>query len=225
MRVLVVEDDAKTARSLSRGLREAGFLVDVVVSAQEGLAYALEGGYDLLLLDVMLPDREGWWVLEELRRSGAKVPVICLTARDAVSDRVRGLELGADDCVAKPFAFAELLARVRAVLRRGPELFPEVYRVGDLEVDVRACRARRAGQELALTPKEFALLALLARRPEQVFTRRMIAAKVWDTTGEVDANVVDVAIHRLREKVDKPFATPLIHTVRGVGYVLKAPQS
>ncbi|GBC79796.1 Transcriptional activator protein CzcR [bacterium HR09] len=225
MRILVIEDDRKTAGFLRKGLTEAGFVVDVAETAEDGLFQVTSASYDAVLLDVMLPDKEGWWVLGEMRRQGLHVPVICLTARGSVPDRVKGLELGADDYVVKPFAFSELLARLRAVLRRTPEPREEVIRVADLEVDLTRHRATRAGKLLDLSAKEFALLALLARRAGQVLTRTMIAELVWDASFDFDSNVVDVAIHRLREKVDKPFAFPLIHTLRGVGYVLEPRES
>ena len=221
MRVLVIEDEPKAATFLHKGLTEAGFVVDTLASVVDGLFQALNAEYDLILLDIMLPDGEGWSVLTELRRAGRQTPVICLTARDAVSDRVRGLELGADDYVVKPFAFSELLARVRSVLRRGPDRRPNVLSVADLEVDVARHHARRAGRKLDLTPKEFALLALLARCPGEVLTRTSIAEQVWDASFDCDSNVVDVSIRRLRQKVDEPFGEHLIHTVRGVGYVLE----
>lgn len=221
MRLLVVEDEAKTAAFLRKGLTEAGFVVDVHGTAVDGLFHAINLDYDLVLLDVMLPDGDGWSVLGEMRRAGRTTPVICLTARDAVSDRVRGLELGADDYVVKPFAFSELLARIRTVLRRGPDRKAEVLRVADLEVDVARHRARRAGQKLDLSPKEFVLLALLARCTGEVLSRTTIAEQVWDASFDSDSNVVDVAIRRLRQKVDEPFGERLVHTVRGVGYVLE----
>jgi two-component system copper resistance phosphate regulon response regulator CusR len=221
MRLLVIEDEPKTAAFLRKGLSEAGFVVDCCATAVDGLHQATSTDYDLVLLDVMLPDGEGWSVLEELRRAGRATPVICVTARDAVADRVRGLELGADDYVVKPFAFSELLARVRTVLRRGPDRRPEVVRVGDLEVDAVRHRAQRAGVKLELSPKEFLLLALLARSAGEVLTRTTIAEQVWDASFDSDSNVVDVVISRLRQKVDDAFGERLIHTVRGVGYVLE----
>jgi two-component system copper resistance phosphate regulon response regulator CusR len=221
MRLLVVEDELKAVAFLRKGFSEAGFVVDTEDTAAGGLFQALNGEHDLILLDIMLPDGDGWSVLTELRRAGRQTPVICLTARDAVSDRVHGLELGADDYVVKPFAFSELLARVRSVLRRGPERRTEVFRVADLEVDVARHRAHRAGQKLDLAPKEFALLAVLARCSGEVLTRTTIAEQVWDAAFDYDSNVVDVSIRRLRQKVDGPFGERLIHTVRGVGYVLE----
>jgi len=221
VRLLLIEDEPKAATFICKGLTEAGFIVDSHRTVVDGLFQALNAEYDLILLDIMLPDGEGWSVLTELRRAGRRTPVICLTARDAVSDRVRGLELGADDYVVKPFAFSELLARVRSVLRRGPDRRPDVLSVGDLEVDVARHRASRAGRKLDLTPKEFALLALLARCAGEILTRTSIAEHVWEASFDFDSNVVDVSIRRLRRKVDDPFNEHLIHTVRGVGYVLE----
>ncbi|HUX34338.1 MAG TPA: winged helix-turn-helix domain-containing protein, partial [Gemmatimonadaceae bacterium] len=178
--------------------------------------------YDLLILDIMLPRRTGWEILEALRTGGVRVPVICLTARDTVEDRVRGLELGADDYVVKPFAFAELLARVRSALRRGPTVERGVERVGDLEIDFIRQRATRQGKALDLTPREFALLGLLVRRRGEPLDRREIATQVWGMPGDSDSNAIDVAIRRLRGKVDDPFSRRLIRTVRGIGYVLES---
>jgi two-component system copper resistance phosphate regulon response regulator CusR len=221
MRLLVIEDERKTARYLRQGLAENGFAVDVASRGEDGLRLAQAGDYDLLILDVMLPGRDGWSVLAELRRAGRRTPVLFLTARDAVPDRVKGLELGADDYLVKPFAFAELLARVRSVLRRGPARLPETLCVADVELDLLRHRASRASQRLDLTPKEFALLSLLARRAGEVLPRALIAEQVWDMTFDCDSNVVDVHVRRLRSKVDDPFGRKLIHTVRGVGYVLE----
>ena len=220
MRILVVEDEAKTAAYLRKGLAENGFVVEVAARGEAGLQMALRGDYDLIILDVGLPERDGWSILEELRREGRQTPVLFLTARDQVRDRVRGLELGADDYLVKPFAVSELLARVRSVLRRGPRRQPETLRIADLEIDLVRQRASRAGQLLHLTPKEFALLALLARRAGEVLSRTIITEQVWDMNFDSDTNVVDVAVRRIRSKVDDPHPQKLIRTIRGVGYVL-----
>jgi two-component system copper resistance phosphate regulon response regulator CusR len=221
MKVLIIEDERKTAAYLRKGLTENGFVVDVAADGAGGLLQATTGAFDLIVLDVMLPGQDGWSVLRALRQAGAQTPVLFLTARDAVEDRVKGLDLGADDYLVKPFAFSELLARVRTVLRRGPARQPETLQVGDLEMDLIRHRATRAGQRLDLTPKEFGLLSLLARRKGEVLTRTLIAEQVWDVTFDADSNVVDVHVRRLRAKVDEPFDRKLIHTVRGVGYVLE----
>jgi two-component system copper resistance phosphate regulon response regulator CusR len=221
VKILVVEDEPKTAAFLAKGLGEAGFAVDVARTGDEGLALARDGGYDLIVLDIQLPGLDGWGVLTELRRAGRRTPVLFLTARDSVEDRVRGLELGADDFLVKPFAFAELLARVRAVVRRGPGRQPDSLRVADLELDMSRQRATRAGRPLDLSPKEFVLLALLARRAGEPVSRAAITEQVWDIDFDPESNVVDVHVRRLRAKVDDPFETKLVHTVRGVGYVLE----
>lgn len=220
MRILVVEDDKKAAAYLRKGLTENGFVVDVAGQGEDGLHLMSTGHYDLAILDVMLPERDGWSILAELRRRGKQTPVLFLTARDTVQDRVKGLELGADDYLVKPFAFSELLARIRSVLRRGPGRQPEVLRIADLELDLLQHKAVRGGKRLDLTPKEFALLSLLARRKGEVLSRTLIAEQVWDMNFDSDTNVVDVAVRRLRSKVDDPWPQKLIHTVRGMGYVL-----
>ncbi len=222
MRILVVEDEKKTAAYLQKGLTENGFVVDVCAHGIDGLHAAVAADYDLILLDVMLPGRDGWSILKALRQQDRQTPVLFLTARDAVADRVKGLELGADDYLVKPFAFSELLARMRTILRRGSGRQPEVLRVGDLEIDLARHRASRGGQRLELTPKEFLLLALLARRQGEVLSRTLIAEQVWDMNFDSDTNVVDVHVRRLRAKVDDPCKNKLIHTVRGMGYVLEA---
>src|SRR5687768_2695667 len=223
MKLLVVEDERKTAAFLEKGLQENGFTVDVATDGEDGLHLAQTGEYDLLILDVMLPQRDGWGVLQELRRHGKQTPALILTARATVDDRVKGLELGADDYLIKPFAFSELLARVRSVLRRGPVRQQSIIVVADLEIDLTKRRATRGGQRLHLTPKEFGLLSLLAQRQGEVLSRTYIAEQVWDMNFSSDTNVLDVHVRRLRAKVDDPFPTKLIRTVRGVGYVLDDP--
>jgi two-component system, OmpR family, copper resistance phosphate regulon response regulator CusR len=221
MRLLLVEDDRKTVAYLRKGLVEARFTVDVAYRGDDGLHMARTADYDLIVLDVMLPGRDGWSIIAALRESGRQTPVLFLTAMDAVYDRVRGLELGADDYLVKPFAFSEFLARVRSVLRRGSGRQKEILRIADLEVDTLRFTASRSGRKLELTPKEFSLLALLTRRAGDVLSRTLIAEQVWDMNFDSDSNVVDVHVRRLRAKVDDPFPVKLIHTVRGVGYVLE----
>lgn len=221
MKILIVEDEVKTSKFLKKGFEEAGFVVDVASDGFESLHLALEVDFDLIILDVMLPGLEGWQVLSRLRQAGCRSLVLLLTARDAVHERVRGLELGADDYLVKPFAFSELLARVRTLLRRGPARQPETIRTADLEIDLLRQRATRAGQRLDLTSKEFSLLTLLARRQGEVLSRTLIAEAVWDMNFDSDTNVVDVNVRRLRSKVDDPFSHKLIQTVRGAGYVLE----
>jgi len=221
MRILIVEDEVKTARYLSKGLGESGYVVHTAADGEEGLLLALTNDYELLICDIMLPKYDGWSMVEKVRRAGRNVPIIFLTARDSVSDRVRGLDLGADDYLVKPYAFSELLARIRSVLRRGPARTGDVLRVGDLELDPHRHRATRHGRDLQLTAKEFALLSLLMRRRGEVLTRTVIAEQVWDIHFDTDTNVVDVAVRRLRQKVDDPFEQKLVRTVRGLGYVLE----
>jgi two-component system copper resistance phosphate regulon response regulator CusR len=221
MRILIIEDEEKTANYLRKGLMENTFAVDVSDNGVEGLRLAESNDYSVIILDVMLPGMDGWEVLRALRGKGKTTPVLFLTAKDAVPDRVKGLELGADDYLVKPFAYSELLARIHTLMRRGPVLRPNVLRVADLELDFQALRASRAGKRLDLTPKEFALLALLMQRGGEVLTRTRIAERIWNVDFESDANVVDVHMRRLRIKVDEPFEKKLIQTVRGVGYVLE----
>jgi two-component system, OmpR family, copper resistance phosphate regulon response regulator CusR len=220
MKILVVEDERKSAQYLEKGLRESGYDVEVAEHGDLGLKMALGSDYDLIILDIMLPGRDGWSILREMHKGGKKTPVLFLTARDTVDDRVKGLELGADDYLVKPFAFSELLARVRSVLRRNPQRQPERVKIADLELDLFRQRAVRAGDKLDLTPKEFALLSLLARRAGEVLTRNTIAEQVWDVRFNSDTNVVDVHVRRLRSKLDDPYDKKLLHTVRGIGYVL-----
>jgi two-component system copper resistance phosphate regulon response regulator CusR len=222
MRILVIEDEPKTGDYVKQGLTEAGFVVDLARDGTDGLHQALSEAYDLAVLDVMLPGMDGWQVLQAIRRSGKELPVLFLTAMDAVDDRVKGLELGADDYLVKPFAFSELLARVRTLLRRGGKAKEsEVLRAADLELDLIRRRASRAGTKIDLTAKEFALLELLLRRQGEVLPRSLIASQVWDMNFDSDTNVIEVAIRRLRAKVDEGFELKLIHTVRGMGYVLE----
>jgi two-component system copper resistance phosphate regulon response regulator CusR len=222
MKILLVEDEPKTAGYLRKGLTEEGFIVDMAPDGEQGLYLAKYMSFDLIVLDVMLPKRNGWEILTELRRSGCQVPVLMLTARDAVPDRVKGFELGADDYLVKPFAFSELLARIRSLLRRAPVRQLEILRIADLEIDLLRHRVTRAGHRIDLTAKEFQLLSLLARRSGEILSRTAIAEAVWDMNFDSNTNVVDVHIRRLRAKVDDPFERKLIRTVRGAGYVLEA---
>ncbi|MCO6411934.1 MAG: heavy metal response regulator transcription factor [Thiogranum sp.] len=221
MKILIVEDEAKIREYLRQGLTEAGFVVDLARNGLDGHHLAMTGAYDLIILDVLLPDLDGWRILRALREVGHKVPVLFLTARDSVDDRVKGLELGADDYLVKPFAFAELLARVRTLLRRGTAPATDTtLKVADLELDLMRRRITRAGRRIQLTAKEFALLELLLRHRDEVLPRSLIASQVWDMNFDSDTNVIDVAIRRLRAKIDDDFEPKLIHTVRGMGYML-----
>ena len=222
MKILVVEDELKTGSYIQQGLVEAGFVVDLERDGTNGLHYALTEAYDLIILDVMLPGLTGWQILEGIRKAGKDVPVLFLTARDRVDDRVKGLELGADDYLVKPFAFSELLARIRTLLRRGTRSKEaEILRAADLELDLLRRRVSRGSKRIELTVKEFALLELLLRRQGEVLPRSLIASQVWDMNFDSDTNVIDVAVRRLRVKVADDFYTKLIHTVRGMGYVLE----
>lgn len=221
MRLLVVEDEKKTGDYLKQGLTEAGFMVTLARSGLDGHHLAMTENFDLLILDVMLPDVDGWRIVQSYREAGRQTPVLFLTARDSVDDRVKGLEMGADDYLLKPFAFAELLARVRTLLRRSavPTMADQI-KVADLMLDVQRHRATRAGRKIHLSHKEFSLLELLVRRQGEVLPRSLIASQVWDMNFDSDSNVIDVAIRRLRAKIDDDFEPKLIHTIRGMGYTL-----
>ncbi|WP_271408069.1 heavy metal response regulator transcription factor [Pseudomonas sp. Q1-7] len=223
MKLLIVEDEPKTGQFLRQGMNEAGLLADLATDGLAGRDLALTGNYDLIILDVMLPGLDGWQVLRSLRQAGLQVPVLFLTARDAVAERVHGLELGADDYLVKPFAFAELLARVRTLLRRGATTPPDTsLTLADLHLDLLSRKVERGGQRIDLTTKEFALLEFLLRHQGEVLPKSLIAAQVWDMHFDSETNVIEVAVRRLRAKLDDDFPTKLIHTVRGMGYVLEA---
>ncbi len=218
MRILVIEDDTSTGDYLKKGLGEAGYRVDLARNGADGLFMALEDSYDAVILDVMLPGLNGWQVMEVLRKK-SDVPVLFLTARDEVQDRIHGLELGADDYLIKPFSFTELMLRVRTLLRRGTVRESDTYSLADLHLDVLRRKVTRQETVIPLTNKEFMLLHLLMRREGEVLSRTMIASQVWDMNFDSDTNVVDVAVKRLRGKIDRPYDVKLIHTVRGIGYV------
>ena len=223
MKLLIIEDERKTGDYLKQGLSEAGFAVDLAFNGSDGLHLASSEHYDLIILDIMVPGMSGLEVLKSIRGQGLTTQVIFLSARDMVEDRVQGLELGADDYLIKPFSFAELLARVRTLLRRGRSLESNQVEVADLQVDFLKRRVTRAGHKIELTAKEFALLELLVRRRSEVLPRSLIASQVWDMNFDSDTNVVEVAIRRLRSKIDDPSNIKLIRTVRGMGYVLEDP--
>lgn len=225
MKVLIVEDEQKTGDYLKQGLAEAGFVVDLVRDGLDGVHQVLTNDYELVVLDIMLPKLDGWQVLQRIRQGGKHMPVLFLTARDQIEDRVKGLELGADDYLVKPFAFSELLARVRTLLRRGKAKEPELLQVADLELDILRRRVTRAGKRIDLTAKEFTLLELLIRRQGEVLPRSLIASQVWDMNFDSDTNVIEVAMRRLRAKIDDDFEPKLIQTIRGMGYVLEIPES
>jgi two-component system copper resistance phosphate regulon response regulator CusR len=220
MRLLLVEDEARVARFIARGLREQAYAVDLSTNGEDALYQIAINTYDAIILDVMIPGKDGFAVCRELRAEGSRVPVLMLTARDAVEDRIEGLDTGADDYLTKPFEFGELLARLRALLRRGQELRPTVINIADLAIDTRGQQARRRGRLLGLTTKEYSLLEYLSRNAGRVIGREEIAEHVWDETFDPFSNLIEVYINRLRRKVDEPFDAPLIHTRRGAGYVL-----
>jgi two-component system copper resistance phosphate regulon response regulator CusR len=224
MKILLVEEEPKTAAYLTRGLSEAGFCVDLCCGGNEGLHLALTEAYDLLVLDIALSGLDGWAVLKAIRRAERHVPIMLLDARDQMGDRVKGLELGADDYLLKPIVFSEFLARVRSLLRRGKHSEAGKMRVGDLELDLLRRRVTRACTRIDLTAKEFSLLELLLRRQGEVLPRSLIASQVWDMNFDSDTNVIDVAVCRLRSKIDDPFDVKFIRTVRGMGYVLEGPE-
>jgi DNA-binding response OmpR family regulator len=220
MRLLLVEDDSRIARFVAKGLREQAYAVDVVATGEEALYQAEINNYDLIILDVMIPGRDGFAVCRELRKTGQRVPILMLTARDAVEDRITGLDQGADDYLTKPFEFRELLARLRALLRRSGELRPARIVVGDLVLDAAGQTVSRAGQSIPLTAKEYALIEFLARNAGRVVGRAEIAEHVWDESFDAFSNLIEVYINRLRRKIDEGAAIPLLHTRRGAGYVL-----
>jgi two-component system copper resistance phosphate regulon response regulator CusR len=221
MRILLVEDEKKTAAFLAKGLQESSFAVDIANDGKAGLTAALSKPYDLLIVDVLLPQKDGWEVVAAFRQKNVETPILFLTARDSVRDRVKGLNLGADDYLVKPFAFSELLARVHSLLRRSPTRHETVLRVEDLQIDTQRNRATRSGTPLNLTAKEFLLLAQLARAGGEVVSRAQIMDQVWNVSFETSTNIVDVMVRRLRAKVDDPFQKKLVQTIRGVGYALK----
>ena len=225
MRILVVEDEKKVAGFIRRGLEAEHYQVEWAADGQRGLECVLEDDYDLLILDIMLPKRDGWSVLAEIRRRRLSIPIIMLTARDTVGDRVAGLDRGADDYLTKPFAFEELVARVRALLRRGAPAQPPILRLADLQLNPAERAVTRAGRPIELTAKEFALLEFFLRRPGRVLSRALIAQHVWGVDFDTFTNVIDVYVNYLRKKIDADFAPKLLHTVRGVGYVLKEPDA
>jgi len=225
MKVLVVEDEVKTGDYIKQGLSEAGFVVELVRNGLDGHHKAMTGSFELVILDVMLPDIDGWKIMTSLKEANNHTPVLFLTARDSVKDRVKGLELGADDYLVKPFAFAELLARVRSLVRRGVAAPANILTIANLELNIPSRIVTRSGTTISLTTKEFTLLELMVRRQGEVLPRSLIASQVWDINFDSDTNVIDVAIRRLRAKIDDNFYPKLIQTVRGMGYKLSAPDN
>lgn len=220
MRILLVEDDKRIANFITKGLRENAYAVDVAFDGEAGLYQAFINTYDALILDVMMPLKDGFEICRELRKAGVKTPILMLTARDAIDDKISGLDFGADDYLTKPFEFKELLARLRALLRRSGEMRPPKIVIGDLEIDTVSQTVRRGGREISLTTKEYALLEFLAREQGKVLGRAEIAERVWDENFDAFSNLIDVYIKRLRDKMDVGFAVELIHTRRGAGYIL-----
>ncbi|AFJ45171.1 copper/silver response regulator transcription factor [Shimwellia blattae] len=226
MKLLVVEDESKTGEYLCKGLSEAGFVVDLADNGLNGYHLAMTGSYDLIVLDVMLPDVNGWDIVRMLRAAGRAMPILLLTALGTVEHRVKGLDLGADDYLVKPFAFAELLARIRTLLRRGSDTIPESrFQIADLMLDRVSHKVTRNGTRITLTSKEFTLLEFFIRHQGEVLPRSLIASQVWDMNFDSDTNVIDVAVKRLRAKIDNDFEPKLIQTVRGVGYLLEVPDA
>ncbi len=221
MHILIIEDQKKTASFIAKALTEEGFAVDIATNGMDGQHNIDHIHYDLIILDVMLPEKDGWSILEDLRLAKKQTPVLLLTAKDTVEDKVKGLKLGADDYMVKPFAFSELLARIRSILRRGPVREINIINIIDLEIDAIKHQVKRNGIRIDLTPKEFQLLLLMSRRQGEVLARTFIAEQVWEINFNSDTNVVDVAVRRLRRKVDDGFSHKLIHTVRGIGYVFE----
>ncbi|EBZ4888308.1 response regulator [Salmonella enterica subsp. enterica serovar Bredeney] len=224
MKILIVEDEAKIGEYLSKGLTEAGFIVDLTDNGLSGYHYAMTEEYDLIVLDIMLPDMNGWDIVRMLRSVGKAMPILLLTVLGTIEHRVKGLDLGADDYLVKPFAFAELLARVRTLLRRGAAVIVESqFQVADLNIDLVSRKVSRAGRRITLTSKEFTLLEFFVRHQGEVLPRSLIASQVWDMNFDSDTNAIDVAVKRLRGKIDNDFEPKLIQTVRGVGYILEVP--
>lgn len=225
MRILIIEDEIKTARFLHKGLSENGFIVDMAHDGEDGLFRATHQYYDLIILDVMLPKQDGWSIIRTIKAENKEQRILFLTARDDIEDRVKGLELGADDYLIKPFAFSELLARVRSLLRRGTVTLADKFCIDDLTIEMAKHKVTRNNQRISLSPKEFALLVFFAQHKGEVLSRTLIAERVWDINFDCDTNTIDVAVRRLRQKIDEPFDGKLIQTIRGVGYVFGEPDN